>query len=95
MKAGPNLSKLAAHKLSVDAIPKGGDFMDGVNLLLDKDRLAQSAREAMAWAREAVRLIRQAAEPNPWKSATDEEIAGELLRQIQAKKRKPVSHDAG
>lgn len=80
-----NVQKLIAHKMSLDAIPKGGGFADGVKFLMDKERIVASSKAASEWVQTAIHLIRTAAEPNPWKDADDEAIAGELLRQIDEK----------
>lgn len=79
---GPNVKKLIAHKMSIDAVPANGGFRSAIDFLLDKDRIKRSARDAEEWVQASLLLIRQAAEPNPWKEADDEAIAGELLRQI-------------
>jgi hypothetical protein len=46
----------------------------------------RSSRKAKEWVDAAIQTVRGVREPNPWKNATDEEIAGELLRQIDNKK---------
>jgi len=87
MQIGPNFKRLAIHKTSIEAIPSGGGIADGVKFLTTPGRLAQSMRDSLKWAQDAVLAIRQAAEPNSWKNSTDEEIAGELLRKIQERKK--------
>lgn len=84
---GPNVMKLIAHKMSLDAIPSGGGFADGLKFLMSKERIVASSKTASEWVQMALRLVREAAEPNPWKKSDDEAIAGELLRQIEAKKK--------
>ena len=83
---GPNLKKLIILKVSRDAIPKGGNFIDGVRFLQTPGAMADGWKAATAWAQEAIRVVRLAAEPNPWKDADDETIAKEVLRQVEAKK---------
>jgi hypothetical protein len=88
---GPNVKKLIFHKMSQEAIPKGGGVADGLKFLMDKERIQKSLREAAKWIEEAILSVRSAAEPNPLKAADDETIAAEILRRIEekAKKRKP------
>jgi hypothetical protein len=88
---GPNAKKLIAHKMSVDAIPSGGGFADGVKFLSSKESILTGVRNATRWVAEAIDAVRQASEPNPWKASTDEEIAGEILRRVEARKSKTTS----
>ena len=85
MIQGPNVKKLIAHKMSQDRVPAGGRLLDVVKFLSDKDRILSGARKATEWVELAILAVRQAAEPNPWKTADDETIAGEILRQIATK----------
>lgn len=80
---GPNVRRLIAHKMSLDAIPKGGGFADGLNFLSKKENITESAGRAKDWVRVALRAVREAAAPNPWALSTDEEIAGYLLDEIK------------
>lgn len=70
--------------MAMDAIPDGGGVGDGVRFLLDREQVAEGARRAKAWARQAVDAVRSAAEPNPWKGSTDDEIAAEILRRAES-----------
>jgi hypothetical protein len=63
-----------------DAIPAGGGFADGVAFLSSADTFKAGVKSAIEWTRSAIGLVREAAEPNPWREATDEDTAGELLR---------------
>ena len=87
MSQGPNVKKLIAHKISLIAVPVGGGIGSALNFLKDPKAIGNAAREATAWVETAIRAIRLAGEPNPWKTADDEAIAGELLAQIEAKKK--------
>jgi hypothetical protein len=69
-----------------DAVPVGGGFPDAIKFLSDKQSILGGARKAQEWARDAVSAVRNAADPNPWRDSTDEEIATELLRRIELKK---------
>lgn len=79
---GPNVKRLVARKMSFNAIPTGSPspFDEGLKFLSQPRLILDSAREAVIWAKSAITAVRQAVEPNPWKHASDEDIAGELLR---------------
>lgn len=79
------MNTLIVHKISVDAIPPGEGFNAGLRFLSDKSRVASTARSSTEWARQAVDAVRNAEDPNPWKEADDETIAGEILRRIDEK----------
>jgi hypothetical protein len=79
MIQGPNVKKLIACRMSTIAIPKGGGFIDGLSFLNDPEKIKAVAKEATEWAEMAIRLVRTAGEPNPWRNSTDEEIAGMLV----------------
>jgi enoyl reductase-like protein len=61
----------------------------GIEFLSTPGRIAQGFLSAAEWCEQAIELIRSAVEPNPWKNATEEEIAAELLRRIEERKRAP------
>lgn len=86
MKLTPNIKKLIIHKSSMDAIPPGGDIADGVKFLTEPGRLVKSMRDSSEWVDAVILAVRYAGEPNPWKSASDEEIAGEILRRIEKRR---------
>ncbi len=83
---GPNVKKLIIHKMSLDAIPSGGGVADGLKFFMDKERISRTLREANEWVKQALFVVRNAMEPNPFKNSTDEDIAGEILRKIGEKK---------
>jgi hypothetical protein len=85
-KLTPNVRKLIFHKMSLDAIPKGGGFADGIKFLSDREGMAKSLRAADDWVKAAILAVRNAGEPNPWRDKTDEDIAGELMRKIEERK---------
>lgn len=87
MGMGPNVRKLIAEKTARDAIPGGGGLADGIKFLSNPKNISAGYRAAMEWVKIAILTVRQASEPNPWKDATDEEIAGEILKHIQAKRK--------
>lgn len=86
-----NVVKLTIHKMSLDAIPAGGGIAAGVAFLSDRVKMSGTLRSSHAWVLEAIAAVRAAAEPNPWKDSTDEEIAGEILKRIEAKKRGQIN----
>jgi hypothetical protein len=83
---GPNVKKLIIHKMSLDAIPPGGGVADGLKFFTDKERISKTIRESDEWVKQALLAVRNAGEPNPFKNATDEDIAGEILRKIEDKR---------
>uniref|UniRef100_A0A6M3IRQ7 Uncharacterized protein n=1 Tax=viral metagenome TaxID=1070528 RepID=A0A6M3IRQ7_9ZZZZ len=87
MSLGPNVKKLIAHKMSLDAIPKGGGIKNGIDFLTNRKRITQSFRESNEWVEKVIAIIKNANEPNPWKNADSEAIASELLCRIDEKKK--------
>jgi hypothetical protein len=83
---GPNLKRLIGHKMAKDAVPDGGGFSDGIRFLTTPGAMLAGWRDAAAWVDSAILAVRQAGEPNPWKESSEEDIAGELLRQIEVRK---------
>lgn len=88
MKHGKNVNRLIIHKMSLDAIPPGGSFADGLKFLSSKESIANGARFAEAWVMKSIEVVRECPEPNSFKNADDEAIAGEILR-ILKRKQKP------
>lgn len=82
---GPNVRKLICAKMAKDAIPPGGGVQAGVDFLMDKDKVIETARNAQTWVAHAILAIRQAPDPNPYKSKTDEEVAQVILDRVAAK----------
>ena len=81
MMDGQWMKKLAIHKMSTD-LSKGGIGATIANLYAP-GKLQSAARDGAAFAHEAVKLLREAKEPNPYKSLTDEEIAKVLVEAIE------------
>jgi hypothetical protein len=84
---GPNFKRLIISKMATDAVSSCGDLASMIGFLSYPEKLGASAKAATEWVNCAIQAVRQAAEPNPWKNASDEEIAGEILRQVEEKKR--------
>ena len=85
MIQGPNIKKLIIHKMSMIAVPKGAGIGDALNFMTKPGAIGNAAKEATEWIENALKAIRLADDPNPWRDATDEEIAGHLLREIDSK----------
>ena len=83
---GPNVKKLMARKVAKEAIPSGGNFVDGVTFLMDKERVVRTMKESLLWVLEAIQTVRNACEPNPYKDADHETIADVILKQIEERK---------
>lgn len=62
---------------------------EAIEVLTTPAALVQRLRQARDWCQAAVLAVRQAAEPNPWANGTDEAIAGELVRRIEERWKKP------
>lgn len=85
-KLGPNVKQLIIMRMSNEAVPRGGGLNDALNFLSSRESIMRGMREATDWVQEAIELVRNAADPNPLKNASNETIAGELLRRIEEKK---------
>lgn len=79
---GPNMRRLLAARMSRLAIPDGGGFVDGLAFFFDKDKRRQVIIDAENWVTAAIFIVRTAPEPNPWREADSEAIAGEILRRV-------------
>lgn len=84
---GPNVRKLICHKFSIDAIPSNGGVADGIRVLTSPGKLQAGIRAATEWVNTAIALVKQAPD-NPF-GDDDEAIAGEILRQIEERKKRP------
>jgi hypothetical protein len=87
---GTNMKRLMverAAQLAVDrASLMGGDMMAAMCYRISEGSISRDMRDAKEWALAAVRVVRDASEPNKWCKASDEEIAAEILRQVAAAK---------
>lgn len=88
MALGPNIKKLIIHRMSLEAIPAGSGLEAGVKFLSDPKKIMAATTVSIRWVEHAIKMVRLAMEPNPWKEASDEAIAGELLRLIEERKKK-------
>lgn len=83
-RIGPNLKKLMAHKMAIDAVPPGGDFLDAIRVLSSPELLREQANQALEFALAAIDAVRQSPD-NPY-GQDEETIAGEVVRQIEERK---------
>lgn len=82
MKHGPNVNKLIAKKIATDMVPSKDSMQGTIQNLMKPGNLQSVARKADEWVTQAIEAVRLAVGPNPWRTATDEEIAEEILRTI-------------
>ena len=87
MTQGANVKRLIAQKMATDAVPKDGGLANALAFLSNPQVIVEGARKATEFVMLAIQAVREAAEPNPWKTADDEAIAGEILRQIAERKK--------
>lgn len=91
MAASP-VMKLQIEILSSMAVePTSGNahlspFARVMEILQSASELTRRARLAHDRCRESIRLVREAADPNPWKNSTDDEIASEILRRLEERR---------
>jgi hypothetical protein len=76
----PNVKRLIILRLSREAIPDGGGLIDGLLFFSDPDKRKKNLDDSARWVKQAIEAVRGGAEPNPWKNASDEVIAGEILQ---------------
>lgn len=67
-------------------VPPGGGIGAAENAITEPGRLQAAIKEAQEWVKQAIALVRTASEPNSWKNADDEAIAGEILKGIDARR---------
>lgn len=80
-----NLMKLTIAKWSTDAIPEGGGIADGIKAIIKLAGGAPDLRKANQWCLDAIEAVRQAKDPNPYKTMSDEEIAAVILKEMDSK----------
>ena len=83
---GPNVKKLVAHKVALDAIPSGGGLQAGIAFLMDKYRIIETTRKAQEWVAQAIALVKTA--PDNQYGDDDEAIAGAILQGIKERQGK-------
>ena len=83
---GPNVKKLIIHKMSLLMIPPGTEnpLSAGVEAIKKFVTDTSVVKQATEWVESVILIVRQAAEPNPYKDASDDEIAREIIKRINA-----------
>jgi hypothetical protein len=80
-KHGPNVAKLIIKFIVREAVPPGGGLASGLEFFSNPERRKQVLKSAEAKTIQAIQLIKSAPD-NPF-GDDDEQIAGELLSQIE------------
>lgn len=76
----PNVNKLIARKMAIDAIPSGGGLADGLKFLARAESIMDGHAKAKEWVEHAIAAVK-GAPGNPF-GDDDEAIAAEILSQI-------------
>ncbi len=84
----PNLHKLLTEFISVEAVPLGvrAPHEAALAYFTDDERRREITASARAKMQRAINAVRNASDPNPWRNATEEEIAGEILQGIEKRR---------
>jgi hypothetical protein len=82
---GPNVKKLIIRWASKTAVPKGGGVKDAILFMANPAEINRVMNESARAVEILIDLVRTAAAPNPWADATDEDIAQEILAQIDTR----------
>ncbi len=82
MALGPNVRKLVALKMAIEAVPPGGSLESVLEFLTRDGALPAAYVRARKFAELAIATVRGACGPNPWSGRSDEEIAGMLIEKI-------------
>lgn len=81
---GPNTRRLIVHKMSLDAVPRGGGVHDALRFLTEPGRLSASAKNAQVWVEAVLAAVRSApGNPHP----DDEAVAAAILAEIARRKK--------
>ena len=72
------ISKWAAKTV----VANGGQVKDQLALAMNPGRVAQALGEAARAVRVLIDIVRAAPGDNPWREATDDEVAQEILAQL-------------
>lgn len=83
---GPNMSRLVVARMAIIAIPAGSgnrSFDLGLDALVTPGKTAAIYRQAVDWARTTIKTMREMPDC-PW--STDEEVAADLLRNLEKHK---------
>ena len=80
----PAKQRLVAHKMAIMAVPPNGGIGDGIEFLMDRDRISKTAKEAMDWVDEAIRVVKSAPD-NPY-GDDDNAICEAILLRVDQKR---------
>lgn len=83
-KMGENARKLLSHFIATEAIPSGGNFLDGMRFLMDEDTRTQGVERAMENTLKAIDLVKSAHD-NPY-GDDDEAISAAILERINQRR---------
>lgn len=89
-KHGPNVNRLIVKFIACEAVPPGGSLASAIEFLRNPERRKHILKSAETQVMQAIQLIKSAPD-NPFGN-DDEQIAGELLSQIE--KRRLMKHHA-
>lgn len=86
---GPNIKKLISQRMAYLAIPPGtkNGLQAGINFLMNPKKLSEVAKQATLEIEASIKAVRLAADPNPFRNSSDEEIAAEILKKLDERKR--------
>lgn len=82
---GPNVKKLIVRRMAQLMIPDGAGLPDALRELANPGNIGKRAREATAWVKDVINVVKTAPD-NPYGN-DDEAIAGEILKQIDERKK--------
>lgn len=86
MSAKPtNYSRLVALFAAKRAVPPGANMAYVVSYIAS-GAMGDNLRVSIEEAKAAIRLVRKAPQPNPWAEATDEDIAGKIIAEVEKRK---------
>ena len=72
---------LMIYKMALDG--SRGGFSAAIRMLSSKESVRDAALAAKQWCAGVVSAVRGAADPNPWRNSTDDEIADEIMARIE------------
>ncbi len=83
---GPNVRKLIVTKMSLIMVPPGsGTIYTALEAMVKPGNIGDVARQATEWVEAAIAAVKMA-HGNPY-GDDDEAIAGEILRQVEKRKK--------
>ena len=83
LPVGQNVKRLISMLMAKEAIPDGGGFKDGIDFLLNPERVKASVIKAQQDAMQFIELIKSAKD-NPY-GDDDEQIAAAIIAEVEKK----------